>query len=104
VASPYSRKGVSHVHTCMLSMLKTTEHILGLPPLNQYDAAASDLTDSFTHQPDFSPYTALPSDKRIFDPAKARDPLYSQRLGKPLPASEPLDDPTQIRREMRSDH
>ena len=27
-----------------------------MPPLNQYDAAATDLRDMFTGQPDFSPY------------------------------------------------
>jgi len=100
VVSPFARRGVSHTHTSMLSILKTTERILGLPPLNQYDAAASDLADSFTNVQDVSPYTALPSDANIFDPSKARDPLYSLRRGKPLPPSEPLDDPARIRREM----
>ena len=65
----------------MLSILKTLEHILGLPPLNQYDAAATDLSDCFTDVPDVSPYVVLPSDTRIFDPGKARDPLYSLRGG-----------------------
>jgi DNA-binding beta-propeller fold protein YncE len=102
VVSPYSRRGVSHVHTSMLSILKTTELILGLPPLNQYDAAASDLADSFTDVQDVSPYRALPSDTQIFDPAKARDPLYAWRRGKALPPSEPLDDPARIRREMNT--
>ena len=100
VVSPYSRRGVSHVHTSMLSILKTTEHILGLPPLNQYDAAARDLADCFSDVPDVTPYMVLPSDKDVFDPAKARDPLYSLRHGKPLPPSEPLDNPARIRREM----
>jgi DNA-binding beta-propeller fold protein YncE len=100
VVSPFSRRGVSHAHTSMLSILKTLEHILGLPPLNQYDAAATDLSDSFTDVSDVSPYVALPSDARIFDPGKARDPLYSLRRGKPLPPSEPLDDPARIRRDM----
>jgi DNA-binding beta-propeller fold protein YncE len=100
VVSPYSRRGVSHVHTSMLSMLKTMEHILGLPPLNQYDAAATDLSDCFTNVRDISPYTVVPSDADIFDPGKARDPLYSLRKGKPLPPSEPLDNPARIRREM----
>jgi hypothetical protein len=100
VVSPFSRRGVSHAHTSMLSILKTLEHILGLPPLNQYDAAATDLSDCFTNIPDISPYVAFPSDPSIFDPAKARDPLYSLRKGKPLPPSEPLDDPARIRREM----
>ena len=100
VVSPYSRRAVSHVHTSMLSILKTIEHILGLPPLNQYDAAATDLSDRFTDIADVSPYKALPSDTEIFDPAKARDPLYSLRKEKPLPPSEPLDDPARIRREV----
>jgi hypothetical protein len=84
----------------MMSILKSAELILGLPPLNQYDAAATDLADCFTDVQDVSAYVALPSDVTVFDPAKARDPLYSQRTGKPLPPSEPLDDPARIRREM----
>ena len=79
VVSPFARRGVSHAHTSMLSILKTLERILGLPPLNQYDAAATDLADCFTDVPDVSPYVALPSDTSIFDPGKARDPLYSLR-------------------------
>jgi hypothetical protein len=31
--------------------------ILGLPPLNQYDAAATDLRDLFTGTPNFAPYS-----------------------------------------------
>jgi len=100
VVSPFSRCGVSHIHTSMLSILKTLEHILGLPPLNQHDAAAADLSDCFTAARDVSPYVALPADARIFDPAKARDPRYGRSHGKALPPSEPLDDPARIRREM----
>jgi DNA-binding beta-propeller fold protein YncE len=104
VVSPFARRGLSHTHSSMLSILKTLERILGLPPLNQYDSAATDLADWFTNVPDISPYTALPSDPRIFDPGKARDPLDGLRAGKPLPPSEPLDDPARIRREMNSGH
>jgi len=100
VASPFARQGVSHTHISMLSILKTAEEILGLPPLNQYDAAATDLADSFTHVPDLTPYVALPSDRRIFDPEKAHDPLDALRRGKALPPSEPLDNPARIRREV----
>ena len=101
VVSPYSRRGVSHVHTSILSILKTTERILGIPPLNQYDAAATDLSDSFTDIPDVSPYVALPSDTSIFDPDKARDPLDVEGDG--VAPSEPLDNPTVIRQEMKDD-
>ena len=48
VISPYARRGVSHVHTSMASILKTFDLIFGLPYLNQYDAAATDLSDMFT--------------------------------------------------------
>jgi len=44
-----------------ISMFRTIEQILGLPPLNQYDLAAEPMFRSFTDEPDFSPYTALPN-------------------------------------------
>ncbi len=100
VISPYSRTGVSHVHTSMLSILKTFDLIFGLPPINQYDAAATSLTNCFSNYPDSAPYNALPSDKRIFDPAKAHDPDFYSKRGLPLPPSAKLDDPAEIRRQM----
>jgi YVTN family beta-propeller protein len=94
--SPYAKPGVSHVHTSMASILKTIDLILGMPFINQYDAAASDLSDMFTNTPDFTPYTALPSDTRIFDPAKVREPGLGAKPG------EPLDNPDLIRKEMKN--
>jgi hypothetical protein len=85
----------------MASILKTFDLTFHLGFLNQFDAAATDLSDFFTTQPDFTPYDALPSDVRIFDPAKVREP------GLDLKAHHgaPLDDPDTIRREMRkNDH
>ena len=49
---------VSKTHTSLASIFKTVNLILGLPPLNQYDAAATDLRDLFTSTPDFSPYAS----------------------------------------------
>jgi YVTN family beta-propeller protein len=97
VISPYARRGVSHVHTSMASIIRTIDLILGLPYLNQYDAAANDLADCFTDQPDMTPYEALPSDTRIFDPAKVHEPGLELRAR----PSAPLDDPATIRRQMR---
>jgi YVTN family beta-propeller protein len=94
--SPYAKPGVSHPHTSMASILKTIDLILGMPFINQYDAAASDLSDMFTGTPDFTPYTALPSDKRIFDPGKVKEPGLEAKPG------EPLDNPDLIRKEMRN--
>jgi hypothetical protein len=102
VISPYAKSGyVSHWHTSIASILKTFDLIFGLPYLNQYDAAATSLADFFTSQPDYTPYDALPSDPRIFDPAKVRE------TGLDLKAQPgtPLDDPATIRRDLREhDH
>src|SRR5262245_27048261 len=55
--SPWVKKEyVSKTHTSLASIFKTVNLIFGLPPLNQYDAAATDLRDMFTGEPDFSPY------------------------------------------------
>jgi DNA-binding beta-propeller fold protein YncE len=55
--SPWVKKEyVSKTHISLASVFKTVNLILGLPPLNQYDAAATDLRDLFTSQPDFTPY------------------------------------------------
>lgn len=99
VISPYARHGVSHVHTSMASILKTFFLIFDMPPLNQYDAVATDLSDLFTGTPDFTPYSLVPSDTRIFDPAKVQEP--GLKNAGPAPPSEPLDHPSTIRRRMR---
>ena len=90
-AGPYIKRNyVSHVHSSFPGMLKTIFRTLGIPPLNLYDAAASDLADCFTTSPDFTPYKVLPTDSRLFDPAVARDPLDP----KPSPR---MDDPAVVR-------
>jgi len=94
--SPYAKPGVSHVHTSMASIIKTINLILGMPFVNQYDAAATDLSDLFTNTPDFTPYDPLPSDTRIFDPAKVQEPGLAAKPG------EPLDNPDLIRKEMKN--
>src|SRR5215510_8440072 len=48
---------VSKTHLSLASIFKTVNLVLGLPPLNQYDAAATDLRDMFTNKPDYTPYT-----------------------------------------------
>ena len=101
VISPYARRDyVSHAHTSIASILKTFDLTFHLGFLNQFDAAATDLSDFFTDQPDFTPYDALPSDVRIFDPAKVRETGLDMKVH-----SMPLDDPDTIRRDMREhDH
>jgi hypothetical protein len=42
-------------------MLRTIELILGLPPMTQYDAAATPMWRSFSNTADTAPFTALPA-------------------------------------------
>jgi hypothetical protein len=92
--SPYSKRNyVSKVHYSFGSLFKTYWNILGLPYLNQYDAGATDLSDMFTGEPDFTPYTALPADLRIFDPQRALTPLDEKFDWKSLEVSPVLDNP-----------
>ena len=61
VMSPWAKHGyVSHVQTSFPSLFRTFEQILGLPPMNRYDALAPALFDVFTPKPDETPFTVLP--------------------------------------------
>jgi hypothetical protein len=96
VISPWARRGyVSHRHTTILSMHRTLYEIFGLPPLNMFDGLANDFADCFTTTPDFRPYKAVPVDRRIFDPEKAKDPKdpdYGQARRLPSIAMDDDDD------------
>ena len=60
VISPYvKRHSVNHTMYDTVSMLRTIELILGLPPLSQYDAAAIPMASCFTDKPDTAPYQEL---------------------------------------------
>jgi YVTN family beta-propeller protein len=100
--SPYIRKDhVSHTHTSFGSIFKTFWNILGIPYLNQYDAAANDLADMFTETPDFTPYKAIPVDLRIFDPQKALDPFDEKFDWKALKEGPEMDDIKDMIRENK---
>jgi hypothetical protein len=49
------------------SMLRTMELILGLPPMSQYDAAATPMWRSFSKEPDLTPFKALPAHVALTD-------------------------------------
>jgi len=71
-ASPWAKRNyVSHTNTSIPALLKTVFQLLHVPPLNLFDASAADLSDCFTSQPDFAPYSAIDVDPRVFDTAKA---------------------------------
>ncbi len=57
--SPYTKRGkVISAYYNQNSILRTMELILGLPPMNQFDMAATIMTECFTETPDFTPYKA----------------------------------------------
>ena len=57
LAGPYVKRGeVIKTNYNTTSLLRTIEQILGLPPMNQFDAAASPMFDCFTSQADFRPF------------------------------------------------
>jgi len=92
IISPYAKKNyVGHHHYSFGSIFKTFWNILGIPYLNQFDAGASDLSDLFSIQPDFTPYHALPVDVRVFDPQKALDPFDEKFDWKAVANSPKLD-------------
>lgn len=74
MAGPYIKRGyVSHTHANFGSILKVIYNILNVPYVNQYDVTASLLQDFFTAKPDYTPYTLVLPDKRVFDAQKAMD-------------------------------
>jgi len=62
IAGPYAKRNfVDHTPYTTSSVLRTIELILGLPPMTQYDAAATPLWRSFTNEIDATPYKFIPS-------------------------------------------
>lgn len=60
IASPYTKRNtlVSTLYSTA-SMLRTIELILGLPPMSQYDAAATPMWECFTPTRDLTPFVTL---------------------------------------------
>jgi hypothetical protein len=63
VISPYTkRKHLDSTQYSTVSLIRTMELILGLPPLSQYDAAARPMFNSFTDKPDLTEYKHTPAE------------------------------------------
>ena len=75
VVSPYVRRGVvDSTHYTQMSMVRTIELILGLPPLTQYDAAGVPMFSAFDKHPDLAPFTAIGPRVDLLARNKAGDP------------------------------
>ncbi|MDX2033430.1 MAG: beta-propeller fold lactonase family protein [Blastocatellia bacterium] len=62
VVSAYTkRRAVDSTMYTTSGMLRTMELILGLPPMSQYDAAATPMFNAFTNRADLTPYRHRPA-------------------------------------------
>ncbi len=60
LAGPFVKRGfVDHTMYSTSSMLRTMELILGLPPMSQYDAAATPMFRCFTQNANLTPFRSL---------------------------------------------
>jgi DNA-binding beta-propeller fold protein YncE len=97
VAGPFAKRNyASRTNASFPAILKTVFRLLGLSPLNLFDAAAADLSDCFTSAPDFSPFDAIRPDSEIFVPESAKDPVD------PRPGPK-MDDPRVLREQHKKD-
>ena len=89
--SPYTRRhAVVSTQYNTTSLIRTMEQILGMPPMNQFDASATPMWDCFTDTPDLTPFQALPTNiplnqmnpgtQAILDPILRRDAEVSARI------------------------
>lgn len=68
VAGGFVKRGfVDHTMYSTTSMIRTIELILGLPPMSQYDAAATPMWQCFSATPDLTPFNALPNQVDLTD-------------------------------------
>ncbi|MGC8745530.1 MAG: bifunctional YncE family protein/alkaline phosphatase family protein [Candidatus Saccharicenans sp.] len=84
LAGPYVKRGaVIHTQYNTTSLLRTIEQILGMPPMNQFDATAIPLFDCFTDKPDFRPFQAvanrIPLDELNPEPSQIADKLLRKQ-------------------------
>jgi len=62
VVSPYTKRAaLDSTQYGTVSMIRTMELILGLPPLSQFDAGATPMFNSFTDKADLAPYDHEPA-------------------------------------------
>jgi YVTN family beta-propeller protein len=96
VVSPYTkRRETISTQYNQLSVMRTMELILGLPPMNQFDATATPMSDCFVETANLTPFTSVsnrvaldlmnPPAKKIKNRVLKKDALTSSRL--------PLDEP-----------
>ncbi len=96
VISAYTKRhAVISTQYNQTSLLRTMELMLGLPPMNQFDATATPMFDCFTNTPDFTAFDAVTNNvpldelnsapKKISSSQLRKDAYVSARLPLALP-------------------
>ncbi len=99
VASPWVKPGsVSHQHTSMGSIVRTINELLDLGYQNLEDALAGEMTGIFDSELHLEPFASLPSDPRVFDPAKAK--FAKPKTKEEAAALRDVDDASAIQKEL----
>jgi len=91
LASPYTKRhAVIHTEYNQTSLIRTIELMLGLPPMNQFDATAAPMFDCFVDQADLTPFQSVPNQipldqpnpglKAIKDPVQKKFAVASNKL------------------------
>ena len=93
VVSPYVRRGfVDHTMYSAVSVVRTMELLLGLPPMTQYDSAAMPMWPLFQSVPDFTPFTGLPAQISIEERNTPHSYGAALSLKMPLDEADQADD------------
>jgi len=115
VAGPFvKRNAVVSTQYNTTSLLRTMEQILGLPPMNQFDASAVPMSDCFTDVANLTPFIAVPNnvpldemnpeDKKTMTKQQVRDAVASEKMNLTVPDKAPEDTLNRIIwRAMRGD-
>ncbi len=91
VAGPYVKRGATvSTQYNTTSLIRTMEQILGLRPMNQFDASATPMRDCFTDTPDPAPFVSVPNNipldqmnpgsRAEVNPQLRQDALASERM------------------------
>ena len=99
--SPYTQHGsIDSTFYSQVSMVKTIELILGLPPMSLFDLTANDMRHSFQPSPNMTPYNAIPPDQSIYERNPELNAMDGQNKADAIASSkmnwqEPDDVPTE---------
>jgi hypothetical protein len=99
--SPYIRRNaIDSTFYSQVSMVKTIELILGIPPMSIFDLIANDMRHSFQQEPNLTPYQAIEPAQSIYErnpDIKSLDGQSSEDafLSRKMNWQEPDDVPTE---------